>query len=410
MRTLAALALIGLTFVAAECPNACSGHGECLDKDECECFKNYMGADCSERVCPFGLSFVDTPRGDLNHNGAIDAGVVPVMWSNRQQHEDFFPMDKSGVWDAVADEAHFYAECSGKGLCDRQLGVCECFDGYTGSSCQRTTCPNDCSGHGICRTVEEIAAAGEERGLNYRKASSVGGHNEWTGVTAGFEYRLWDADKNQACVCDPGYTGFDCALRECPRGDDPLTHRVEDCGGYGEDGSASGCVDEVQVVTMTYNGAARSTPVAYYAKFQDWSMKTWTTDDFEIDFSADGAAAEVSFGNALVGIPNDVFMSVDVACTLTGAGPVTVECTLTFENNSGNIAPVMVYAAGSERQGNGDVQDTKIVDPTTVEDVMGTKEEITCSGRGICNYETGLCECFKGYYHDDCSVQSALAM
>jgi len=33
-----------------------------------------------------------------------------------------------------------------------------------------------------------------------------------------------------------------------------------------------------------------------------------------------------------------------------------------------------------------------------------------CSNRGICDSEAGLCECFKGYTNDDCSVQSSLAV
>merc|ERR1712224_329533 len=35
-------------------------------------------------------------------------------------------------------------ECSDQGLCDRATGLCSCFPGYTGSSCQRTACPDDC--------------------------------------------------------------------------------------------------------------------------------------------------------------------------------------------------------------------------------------------------------------------------
>merc|ERR1719428_67782 len=59
---------------------------------------------------------------------------------------------------ALTQTAHYYMECSNKGICDRKSGECECFDGYEGAFCQRASCPNDCSGHGTCETIAELAA------------------------------------------------------------------------------------------------------------------------------------------------------------------------------------------------------------------------------------------------------------
>merc|ERR1711988_1263581 len=39
---------------------------------------------------------------------------------------------------------------------------------------------------------------------------------------------LWDSDKNQGCLCDPGFTGHDCSQRECGWGADPLDSQGED--------------------------------------------------------------------------------------------------------------------------------------------------------------------------------------
>merc|ERR1711959_287024 len=42
-------------------------------------------------------------------------------------------------------------------------------------------------------------------------------------------------------------------------------------------------------------------------------------------------------------------------------------------------------------------------------DQRGTTENKECSGRGLCDGSSGICECFKGYTDDDCSRQNALA-
>ena len=55
------------------------------------------------------------------------------------------------------DEGHFYMECANRGICDRKAGACKCFPGCAGAVCERTVCPNDCSGHGTCDFVPELA-------------------------------------------------------------------------------------------------------------------------------------------------------------------------------------------------------------------------------------------------------------
>ena len=58
-----------LGLAAAECPNACSGHGSGSAFDMCTCHSNWQGADCSLATCQYGYAHATTPQGDKNMDG-----------------------------------------------------------------------------------------------------------------------------------------------------------------------------------------------------------------------------------------------------------------------------------------------------------------------------------------------------
>jgi hypothetical protein len=132
--------------------------------------------------------------------------------------------------------AHGVVECSGRGSCDRATGSCKCVDGYTGDACQRTACPNDCSGHGTCQSQfyfvnDAIAAA------------------NLVGTVA--DYNAYDAQGQMGCKCDVGFRGADCSQIECPSGADPLKGAG---GAEGRDCSGRGLCDYTTGLCSCFKG------------------------------------------------------------------------------------------------------------------------------------------------------------
>jgi len=76
------------------------------------------------------------------------------------------------------------------------------------------------------------------------------------------------------CNCAGGYAGNDCGTRLCPKGDDPLTHEVENAG----DGSAS---QTVEVQTVTFN-AGRGLGGMATLTYNDLYGQSWTTRPFNV--------------------------------------------------------------------------------------------------------------------------------
>lgn len=426
------LALALVVSASAVCDNACSGHGTCMTDDVCKCYDNWGvgmshdSGDCSERVCPFELAWVDVP-------------------------------DNTGTF-------HKYAECAGRGICDRGTGECACFDGYEGKGCQRTTCPNDCSGHGTCEYIEDMAFAAtwndyENRGFKHDAKK--------------FALHSWDSGKIRGCVCDAQYGDVDCSKRMCPYGNDVLDVR--------DNLSVSTKYQQQNLIFYSSDHTAQTSPLAggvdtlkgetFALTFKSRLNETFTT--IPIVFDATGISELAAFngataptgrargaaGNdflndiqlALLNLPNRVIDGVKVTAQRSNSAKIS------FLADGTPIANAKKETSG----GNGDgivgdesnlaMQDTLVLTVTftgdavqgpqhllAVEDyecndgctpkltglnleyrynhkssnitekVLADYNSYECGRRGKCDYDTGLCQCFTGYSGDNCNSLTTL--
>lgn len=358
-------------------------------------------------MCPHGPSWADSFRGDLNHDGVVDASVVQTQGQNAKTSE---------MWQGTqSGEAHFFEECSGRGKCNRASGECRCAAGFTGSACQRQECPSGCSGHGVCRTVREIAAGA----LNKRRIESVGGENSFDGVESPFTYSLWDADSAQACVCDPGYKGHNCAARVCPRGDDPLTTGKRYCGNRP-------CHWSTQEFDLTAEGLHiiassfedwRGRSHAAYAQVDTGSALPGSVTDPATELADASSVAGLIMQSLRSNFPQEMLQRVEVrAVGGIDAGGVfsagvdsnggTNRYSVTFVGVPGkqNLISISALSIVSDSVKYATATDTN----GETYELTGNYEEIECAGRGACSDTSGLCTCFAGYYGNACEFQNAL--
>ncbi|KAG5185323.1 tenascin-like protein [Tribonema minus] len=250
------------------------------------------------------------------------------------------------AWDDIAsanEVAHGPAECANRGACDRLSGECACDAGYEGQACERLSCPARCSGHGQCQSMSYYA------------------HTKDPGEGPVFPYDTrWDAAMIYGCACDKGFSGPDCSIRLCPTGDDPLT------GGQRNEQQAVTCAATGGAFTLAFRGFTTA-PIAAGAR--DAAVRD-ALQALPSVYAAFGAAVAVSYASGQT-----------AACTAAGH-----TWKVEFLQDFGNLPLLVPNGAGLSH-----TSGTKSI--TAAEVVAGEKENLPCSGRGLCDSTTGICEC-----------------
>ena len=306
--------------------NKCNGHGACdYCLSKCFCNQGYgmwndtvvkgrnIDPSCLQRTCPVGKSIVDVP--------------------------------------SAYNKAHAVAECSDRGLCDRSTGQCTCFPPFTGAACERMSCPNDCSGHGQCLSMKELALAWAQRTPSYFTAYGQ----------ANYQTSAWDWDVMYGCFCDSswpvGYEagetqlgeffGPDCSLRRCPSGKHP--HH--------------------------YN----------YIQHHATHMYLFTCSFLAF-------ICPLTFSFLFIPLLSHSCLSIfTYEIKQPGNNPYSQKIETDCYRKTQTIDGIVAFHGGPYNGKN----------PPTGE--KGNICHIDCSNRGVCDYSSGACTCFPGSWGDNCA-------
>ncbi|KAJ8601223.1 hypothetical protein CTAYLR_003215 [Chrysophaeum taylorii] len=238
--------------------------------------------------------------------------------------------------------------CNGHGTCVESTSRCECYDGWGSDKDVAVYKSYDCSLR-TCASGRAWADLPMEthRAHALAECSNKGSCNRQTGT----------------CECFPGFTGDACQRKSC----------VNDCSGHGR------CVSLKRMASLS--DALPLSASTTYAGNED----TTRWDQNMIFGCVCDSSWEVGTGAGQRQEPEWFGYDCSKRHCPSGDDPYTVNIDETDCTN--------VTAAGGSAAG-----------------APGNECHVDCANRGICDYETGVCDCFQGSYGHDCTLLSALAL
>jgi len=418
------------------CPGdeECSAHGTCSGASDytCDCWDGYTGAACAERSCPFGRAWYDEATADntahalteCSNMGECDraTGVCDCRDNFEGEACDRFtcPRDSAGY------------ECSRHGRCinmynkalegtlngelrgnlEVQTLTCTAlsgniqftFEGETSALLAFNSAASAVKANlealssiglvTVTFSTGSVACAGAGVGIQVTFLTEVGDREAIAGVPSGsfsvaetvkgsrITYgedptveAVWDYTMMYGCQCDEldgrnrtlstgdlgDLYGYDCSKRRCPTGHDP---QDDDAG-----------VTEKQTLSCTADGGT------FTLKFREQ-----TTDAIAFGATADAVRT------ALEALDTVGWLTVTnggAACDIDGEDTV-----IEFKSEQGDL-PLIVVDSTSLTISAGSVS------LSTAETQKGTKQNVECAKRGVCDDESGLCKCFSSYISSD---------
>ncbi|CAM9233744.1 unnamed protein product [Ectocarpus sp. 13 AM-2016] len=325
----------------------CHGHGVCSGAPyfTCSCDDGWEG-NCAQRSCPEGPAWFDEAATD--------------------------------------GTAHAYAECSARGLCDRETGVCACSDGFTGDACQRMTCPNDCNGSGKCLSMRQLGLLALDS--DYVPSPFV------YGSTAGNQL-TWDADAVYGCYCDwmgyqgggPSYTnlsdwiGYDCSRKSCPTGDDRKAAMFNSTD------------FERQNLTCTLGSGVVNASFSISFRQGTTNLMTGNSTLLDLEQALEGLSTIGDVEVTMVGHDSDSYATT-MLCNSSSGHPASI----VFKTELGDLPLLSVATSTSSPSSSDGTVSLEVAEVT-----RGTKLDAECSRHGYCDYAEGECVCFDGWASSD---------